>query len=67
MKYSLLETIPNDRKLIKDLLTLYQEIFQISNTNLLKEIIEKKRLLLTLVFDHETVIGYERKEKHFYS
>ncbi|MGG2065982.1 GNAT family N-acetyltransferase [Bacillus sp. S14(2024)] len=52
-------------------MTLYEEIFQVSNTNLLREINEKKHLLLILAFDHETVIGfkigYERKEKHFYS
>ncbi|MEI4827884.1 hypothetical protein WAX78_00145 [Bacillus sp. FJAT-53711] len=65
MRYKLLETIPKDRKIIKDLLTLYEEIFQVSNTNLLREIKEKKHLLLILAFDHETVIGfkigYERK------
>ena len=37
MEYRLLEIIPKNKQVIKDLLILYKEIFQVSNTNLLKE------------------------------
>lgn len=41
MEYRLLEIIPKNKQVIKNLLIFHKEIFQVPNTNLLKEMNEK--------------------------